>query len=234
MLADVGSAVLASTAGRYVVTDWQTLEIPIVTPSYRPPDVFMGSCDLGADLDMWSLGCVAAELFLRQPLFQAHFSEDRGCISPHSFLDEHCAFLGAPPNDSFTHAWLRSLPFAERIGKLHEKRKNAKVPQKHQSIQGCPPMLKDFVHQVLKWHPQERLSAASASLHSFVTSPPLSVSLGLVVGKHGLGTLISGDLDDGLLDYLQKCPTWESLHQECKKCKFDANPALERRKRSCA
>ena len=94
MLADVGSAVLASTAGRYVVTDWQTLEIPIVTPSYRPPDVFMGSCDFGADLDMWSLGCVAAELFLRQPLFQAPFSEDLGCISPHSFLAEHLAFLG--------------------------------------------------------------------------------------------------------------------------------------------
>lgn len=94
------------------------------------------------------------------------------------------------------------------------KAKKFKGPQSNKnrpSMQGCPPMLEDFVRQVLKWHPQERLSAASASLHSFVTSPPLSVSLGLGMGKHGLGTILSGDLDDELLDYLQQCPTWESL-----------------------
>ena len=87
-------------------------------------------------------------------------------------------------------------------------------------------MLEDFVRQVLKWHPQERLSAASASLHSFVTSPPLSVSLGLGMGKHGLGTILSGDLDDELLDYLQQCPTWESLHKESKRSNFAGNPSI--------
>ena len=107
------------------MTNWPKLEVPIVTQEYRPPDVFMGSCDFGPELDMWSLGCVAAELFLRQPLFQRDpYSEDLGCISPHSFLDEHADFLGAPPTDSFTHEWLRKLPFAEKIVKLHEKREN--------------------------------------------------------------------------------------------------------------
>ena len=94
MLADVGSAELASAAGRYVVRNWRTLEIPIVTANYRPPDVFMGSCDFGPDLDMWSLGCVAAEMFLRQPLFQAHYSKDEGSVNSHGFLAEQAFFSG--------------------------------------------------------------------------------------------------------------------------------------------
>ena len=37
VLADVGNVELASAAGRYVVRNWQRLEIPIVTPNYRAP-----------------------------------------------------------------------------------------------------------------------------------------------------------------------------------------------------
>ena len=87
----------------------------------------MGSCDFGAELDMWSLGCVAAELFLLEPLFQIdHVSEDHCFIS---FLDEHVHFLGALPTDSLTHEWSRQLPWhAKWMEKCRAKRKSSKGP----------------------------------------------------------------------------------------------------------
>ena len=44
--------------------------VPICTALYRHPDMLLGSLRFGPDLDLWSLGCVAAELFLREPLLQ--------------------------------------------------------------------------------------------------------------------------------------------------------------------
>ena len=42
--------------------------IYVCTPNYRPPDVWLGSQQYEADLDMWSFGCVAAEIYSRQVL----------------------------------------------------------------------------------------------------------------------------------------------------------------------
>ena len=43
-------------------------DIQVCTPNYRPPDVTLGNQSFQEDLDMWSFGCVAAELYSRQPL----------------------------------------------------------------------------------------------------------------------------------------------------------------------
>ena len=38
-------------------------DIQVCTPNYRPPDVTLGSQRFQEDFDMWSFGCVAAELY---------------------------------------------------------------------------------------------------------------------------------------------------------------------------
>ena len=43
----------------------------ICTPNYKPPDVWLGSQRYQGDLDMWSFGCVAAEVYSRQMLVTA-------------------------------------------------------------------------------------------------------------------------------------------------------------------
>ena len=43
-------------------------DIHVCTPNYRPPDVSLGSQHYQEDLDMWSFGCVAAEMYSRQIL----------------------------------------------------------------------------------------------------------------------------------------------------------------------
>ena len=71
VLSDLGSAKLASPDERYIKKPTvQESAVNVCTPHYRPPDMVFGMTRFGADLDIWSLGCVAAELFIREPLFQ--------------------------------------------------------------------------------------------------------------------------------------------------------------------
>ena len=55
---------------------------------YRSPEVVLGA-SYGMPIDMWSLGCVAAELFLGLPLFPG--------ASEYNLLSRICETLGTPP-----------------------------------------------------------------------------------------------------------------------------------------
>ncbi|KAF6152170.1 hypothetical protein GIB67_028084 [Kingdonia uniflora] len=54
----------------FVSTGRQQLTSRVVTLWYRPPELLLGSTDYGAAVDLWSVGCVFAELFLGKPLLQ--------------------------------------------------------------------------------------------------------------------------------------------------------------------
>ena len=43
----------------------------VVTQYYRAPEILMGSRRYTASIDMWSVGCIIAELLGRRVLFQA-------------------------------------------------------------------------------------------------------------------------------------------------------------------
>ena len=42
----------------------------VVTLWYRPPELLMGSTNYGVTVDLWSVGCVFAELFLGKPILK--------------------------------------------------------------------------------------------------------------------------------------------------------------------
>jgi serine/threonine protein kinase len=42
----------------------------VVTLWYRAPELLLGATSYDASIDMWSIGCVLAELFIGHPLFQ--------------------------------------------------------------------------------------------------------------------------------------------------------------------
>lgn len=42
----------------------------VITLWYRPPELLLGEIVYGPAIDVWSCGCILAELFLRKPLFQ--------------------------------------------------------------------------------------------------------------------------------------------------------------------
>ena len=128
VLADLGCAELATPDSRFL---WKPKPsetyLPFCTAQYRSPDILLGSQRFGPDLDLWSLGCMAAELFLRKPLFQPK----GGKLTERSLLEEHFAFLGTPPSGSRTSEWMKSLPFVEnRMRSALKRRRLPSGPRK--------------------------------------------------------------------------------------------------------
>lgn len=62
---------------------------------YRSPEVVLGS-PYGMPIDMWSLGCVVAELFLGLPLFPG--------ASEYNLMNRICETLGPPPTSMLLKA----------------------------------------------------------------------------------------------------------------------------------
>ncbi|CAL8471251.1 g10793 [Coccomyxa elongata] len=71
-------------------TDTSRLVFEMQTLPYRAPEVALGQgSPLGTALDMWSLGCILAELALQQPLFPCH--------SPAQLIQQMEQLLGPLP-----------------------------------------------------------------------------------------------------------------------------------------
>ena len=59
-----------------------------------------------------------------------------------------------------------------------------------------------------------------------MSSRALSVPVAVATGKNGLGSIVEGSLDDDVLEYLQKCPTWELWIAECRRNNFEPNRCI--------
>ncbi|KAL3654820.1 hypothetical protein CASFOL_000606 [Castilleja foliolosa] len=58
----------------------QPLTSRVVTLWYHPPELLLGATDYGEAIDLWSVGCVFAEIFLGKPLFKGRTEVlDVGC-----------------------------------------------------------------------------------------------------------------------------------------------------------
>jgi len=66
----------------------------VVTLWYRAPDILLGSKNYTTSVDIWSVGCIFAEIVNRTPLFQGHNDRDqlnkifqiRGTPSPEEWM----------------------------------------------------------------------------------------------------------------------------------------------------
>ena len=47
----------------------------MVTLWYRAPELLLGNRSYDGKIDIWSAGCLLAELILRRPLFEAYVTE---------------------------------------------------------------------------------------------------------------------------------------------------------------
>ena len=49
----------------------QPMTSRVVTLWYRPPELLLGATDYGVGVDLWSVGCILAELFAGKPIMPA-------------------------------------------------------------------------------------------------------------------------------------------------------------------
>ena len=198
--------------------------IHVCTPNYRPPDVWLGSQQYQEDLDMWSFGCVAAEIYSRQMLI-APAATAKHAQSHTQFLKAIATIVPSLKNPSqqwCPASWLEELPFFKKwygcsgqawVTAWAEKAK----PWPPKCLKGCPEGLAQLIQKCLMWHPSARMTVAEAKNNSFLQPPgemPLHVLLAAQRGKNGVGTIAQADLDPDLLRYLQTCPSWNSLAKE--------------------
>jgi len=71
----------------------RTYSNEVVTLWYRPPDVLLGSNNYTTSIDMWSIGCVFAEMATGKPLFPGHSVSDQ--------LLKIFRLLGTPNTDNY-------------------------------------------------------------------------------------------------------------------------------------
>lgn len=133
--------------------------LQVVTRAYRAPELFFGQDEYGAEVDVWSVGCIFAELLLRAPFFDGSSDIDQ--------LSRIFAALGSPAENGWDAA--AALPFFLRFKDTHPR------PLKEQ----LPPELSDagvaLLRAMLALDPTKRISVDDALAHAFFDEAPVPV-----------------------------------------------------------
>ncbi|KAF5375005.1 hypothetical protein D9758_000129 [Tetrapyrgos nigripes] len=130
----------------------------VVTLWYRAPEILLGAATYSTAVDMWSVGCIFAELLLKEPLFQAQGEME--------LLSMIFKLLGAPTNNSWPD--YSSLPLAKTLSLP-----SPQPPQFRQKFQHLTTAGIDLMMSLLTYDPERRITAEEALQHPYFTESPL-------------------------------------------------------------
>lgn len=137
---------------------------------YRSPEVILGM-SYGLPIDMWSVGCILAELLTGFPLFPGEDEQEQlGCIMevfgpPDRRLIDHCTRAKL-----FFDASGKPKPVVSSRGR--KRRPSSKTLS--QALKCQDDSLLDFIARCLKWNPVARMQPDEALEHPFITGLPMS------------------------------------------------------------
>ncbi|CAO2046475.1 unnamed protein product [Urochloa humidicola] len=138
---------------------------PVVTLWYRAPELLLGAKEYSTAIDMWSLGCVMAELLSKEPLFTGKNEIGQ--------LDKIFRVLGTP-NEERWHGYSK-LPGAKgKFVKQPYNRLRDKFPRV--SFTGGLTLSEsgfDLLNRLLTYDPEKRISADDALNHEWFREVPL-------------------------------------------------------------
>ncbi|CAK9304080.1 unnamed protein product [Gordionus sp. m RMFG-2023] len=118
---------------------------------YRAPELIFGATDYSWNIDIWSAGCVLAELMLGHPLFPGDSGVDQ--------LVEIIKILGTPSREQIRQMNPNYVEFKFPHIKPHPWNKVFK--------NRVPPEAIDLISKLLEYTPSHRLSPLQACAHSF-------------------------------------------------------------------
>ncbi|KAI0907923.1 hypothetical protein F4823DRAFT_526380 [Ustulina deusta] len=132
---------------------------------YRSPEVILGMT-YGLPIDMWSLGCILAELYTGVPIFPGENEQEQlACIME----------VFGPPEKHLIEKSTRKKLFFDSMGKPRltvspkgrRRRPSSKTLQ--QAIKCDDEPFLDFLARCLRWDPDRRLKPEEAIRHEFIT-----------------------------------------------------------------
>lgn len=129
----------------------------MVTLWYRAPELLLGATEYGAAIDLWSTGCILAELFYGKPIMPGRTEVEQ--------MHKIFKLCGSPSEDY----WQRSrLPHATSFKPQHPYKRHV-----FETFKDFPSSALALVDKLLSVEPENRGSAASALGSEFFTTKPL-------------------------------------------------------------
>ncbi|CAL1384803.1 unnamed protein product [Linum trigynum] len=136
----------------------QPLTSRVVTLWYRPPELLLGSTDYGVEVDLWSSGCILAELFNGKPIMPGRTEVEQ--------IHKIFKLCGSPSEEYWKTSKLRhsttfkpQQPYKRRIGETFGEL--------------LPSSALGLVEVLLSVEPENRGTTASALASEFFTTEPL-------------------------------------------------------------
>ncbi len=131
---------------------------------YRSPEVILGMT-YGMPIDMWSLGCILAELLNGYPIFPGENEQEQlACIME----------IFGPPEKHLIEKSTRKKLFFDSLGKprltVSSKGKRRRPSSKtlQQALKCEDEAFLDFITRCLRWDPDRRLKPDEAVCHEFI------------------------------------------------------------------
>jgi len=124
---------------------------------YRAPEVLLGVTDCDKSMDLWSLGCILAEMLGRQPLFQGEHLL--------AIIKMQCVILGTPTTNDQRHLPENAKRVLAQI--LAGVNKNKTPGWQHVLPNSSGPVL-HLLDKLLQFDPQKRIVVADALAHAFL------------------------------------------------------------------
>ncbi|EAQ92332.1 hypothetical protein CHGG_00567 [Chaetomium globosum CBS 148.51] len=138
---------------------------------YRSPEVILGMT-YGMPIDMWSLGCILAELYTGVPIFPGENEQEQlACIME----------VFGPPEKHLIEKSTRKKLFFDSMGKPRltvsskgrRRRPSSKTLQ--QVLKCDDEAFLDFIARCLRWDPDRRMKPEEAIRHEYITGQKTSV-----------------------------------------------------------
>ncbi|PGH23055.1 CMGC/DYRK/DYRK2 protein kinase [Polytolypa hystricis UAMH7299] len=132
---------------------------------YRSPEVILGM-SYGMPIDMWSLGCILAELYTGYPIFPGENEQEQlACIME----------VFGPPEKHLIEKSTRKKLFFDSLGKPRltvsskGRRRRPSSKDLRQALKCEDETFLDFIARCLRWDPARRMTPNEAMNHEFIT-----------------------------------------------------------------
>ena len=133
----------------------------VVTLCYRAPELLLGSREYGPAVDMWSAGCVFAEILTANILFG-------GCGNEKDQIDKIFSYCGTP--NEKTWPGISALP---RYKELTQKTEYHNTLREHfKNNKYIDDVTFDLINRLLDLNPKTRITAEEALNHEFFKMEP--------------------------------------------------------------
>uniref|UniRef100_M8BI98 [RNA-polymerase]-subunit kinase n=1 Tax=Aegilops tauschii TaxID=37682 RepID=M8BI98_AEGTA len=150
----------------------QHLTSRVVTLWYRPPELLLGATEYGVAVDLWSTGCILAELLAGKPIMPGQtewcsMKLDLTCVSAQiEQLHKIFKLCGSPSEEYWAKAKLPDVTLFKP--QRPYRRRTA------ETFRDFPPTALDLVDTLLAIEPSDRGTAASALESQFFRTKPLA------------------------------------------------------------